>query len=64
MKTLTAGTPAPAFTLLNQDDQPVSLADFKGGKKVLAYFYPRAMTPGAALFRPVVCVTARRSWMH
>ncbi len=33
MKTLTAGTPAPAFTLLNQDDQPVSLADFKGKKK-------------------------------
>ena len=48
MKTLTAGTPAPAFTLLNQDNQPVSLADFKG-KKVLAYFYPKAMTPGCTV---------------
>ncbi|MCG7585116.1 thioredoxin-dependent thiol peroxidase [Photobacterium sp. OFAV2-7] len=48
MKTLTAGTPAPAFTLLNQDSQPVSLADFKG-KKVLAYFYPKAMTPGCTV---------------
>ncbi|MEJ2762860.1 thioredoxin-dependent thiol peroxidase [Photobacterium sp. MCCC 1A19761] len=45
MKTLTAGTPAPDFTLLNQDNQPVALSDFRG-KKVLAYFYPKAMTPG------------------
>ncbi|UTV28326.1 thioredoxin-dependent thiol peroxidase [Photobacterium atrarenae] len=45
MKTLTAGTPAPDFTLLNQDNQPVTLSDFRG-KKVLAYFYPKAMTPG------------------
>ncbi|MBC7002607.1 thioredoxin-dependent thiol peroxidase [Photobacterium sp. BZF1] len=48
MKTLTAGTPAPAFTLQNQNDEPVSLADFKG-KKVLAYFYPKAMTPGCTV---------------
>lgn len=38
MNTLTAGTPAPAFTLPNQDGDAVSLSDFKG-KKVLAYFY-------------------------
>jgi len=48
MQTLTAGMPAPAFTLLNQDNQPVNLTDFKG-KKVLAYFYPRAMTPGCTV---------------
>ena len=48
MKTLTAGTPAPAFTLPNQDNQPVCLADFKG-KKVLVYFYPKAMTPGCTV---------------
>ena len=48
MKTLTAGTPAPAFTLQNQNDEPVSLTDFKG-KKVLAYFYPKAMTPGCTV---------------
>lgn len=48
MDTLTAGTPAPAFTLMNQDNEPVSLSDFKG-KKVLAYFYPKAMTPGCTV---------------
>ncbi|MEC6815335.1 thioredoxin-dependent thiol peroxidase [Photobacterium toruni] len=48
MNTLTAGMLAPAFTLLNQDNQPVSLNDFKG-KKVLAYFYPKAMTPGCTV---------------
>ncbi|MFC1507707.1 thioredoxin-dependent thiol peroxidase [Pseudomonadota bacterium] len=48
MQTLTAGMPAPAFTLLNQDNQPVNLTDFKG-KKVLAYFYPKAMTPGCTV---------------
>ncbi|MCR9769937.1 thioredoxin-dependent thiol peroxidase [Vibrio harveyi] len=45
MNTLTAGTPAPAFSLLDQDGNTVSLGDFKG-KKVLFYFYPKAMTPG------------------
>ncbi|KJF79947.1 thioredoxin-dependent thiol peroxidase [Photobacterium angustum] len=48
MNTLTAGMPAPAFTLMNQDNEPVSLSDFKG-KKVLAYFYPKAMTPGCTV---------------
>ncbi|WP_305843911.1 thioredoxin-dependent thiol peroxidase [Photobacterium leiognathi] len=48
MNTLTAGTPAPAFTLMNQDNEPVNLSDFKG-KKVLAYFYPKAMTPGCTV---------------
>lgn len=48
MNTLTSGMLAPAFTLLNQDDQPVSLSDFKG-KKILAYFYPKAMTPGCTV---------------
>lgn len=48
MKTLTAGTPAPAFSLLDQDGNTVSLADFSG-KKVLFYFYPKAMTPGCTV---------------
>jgi peroxiredoxin Q/BCP len=39
------GTPAPDFTLQDQDGRDVSLADFRGGKVVL-YFYPAAMTPG------------------
>ncbi len=40
MNTLTAGSPAPAFSLLDQDGNTVSLGDFKG-KKVLFYFYLR-----------------------
>ncbi|HAH03264.1 MAG TPA: thioredoxin-dependent thiol peroxidase, partial [Vibrio sp.] len=34
MNTLTAGVPAPAFSLPDQDGNIVSLGDFKG-KKVL-----------------------------
>lgn len=37
---------APAFTLLNQKGEKVSLKDFKGDKNVVLYFYPKAMTPG------------------
>ncbi|WP_154139425.1 thioredoxin-dependent thiol peroxidase [Photobacterium damselae] len=48
MQTLTAGTPAPQFSLPNQDNEMVNLSDFKG-KKVLAYFYPKAMTPGCTV---------------
>ena len=45
MKTLQAGDRAPQFSLQNQDDETVSLTDY-AGKKVLVYFYPKAMTPG------------------
>lgn len=45
MQTLKSGDIAPAFTLLNQRDESISLSDLKG-KKVLIYFYPKAMTPG------------------
>lgn len=38
-------TPAPLFTLLDQDGQAHSLSDYKG-KKVLLYFYPKDDTPG------------------
>ncbi|QYK14694.1 thioredoxin-dependent thiol peroxidase [Shewanella rhizosphaerae] len=48
MKTLTQGDKAPDFTLQNQNDESISLADFKG-KKVLVYFYPRASTPGCTV---------------
>ncbi len=48
MNTLTAGDAAPAFSLLDQDGNTVSLGDFKG-KKVLFYFYPKAMTPGCTV---------------
>lgn len=45
MNTLKAGDMAPHFRLLNQENQWVSLQDFQG-KKVLVYFYPKALTPG------------------
>lgn len=45
MQTRQVGELAPQFTLLNQDKQEISLTQFKG-KKVLLYFYPKALTPG------------------
>lgn len=39
------GDRAPTFTLSDQNEEPVSLADH-GGKPVLVYFYPKADTPG------------------
>lgn len=45
MKTLQAGSKAPPFTLLDQNAESVSLTQFQG-KKVLVYFYPKALTPG------------------
>jgi peroxiredoxin Q/BCP len=46
---LKPGTVAPAFTLLDQDGNKVSLKDFKGKKNVVLYFYPKAMTPGCTV---------------
>jgi len=45
MNTLIAGDKAPKFCLLDKDDNDISLVQFEG-KKVLVYFYPKAMTPG------------------
>ena len=45
MARLQPGADAPAFTLLDQSGQPVSLSDY-GGRKVLVYFYSKADTPG------------------
>lgn len=45
MPRLEPGTPAPDFTLVDQDDAPVSLHDLRGTPTVL-FFYPAAMTPG------------------
>ncbi len=39
------GAPAPPFTLPDQDETPVSLADLRGSWVVL-YFYPKDDTPG------------------
>ncbi len=45
MPRLSPGDPAPAFTLPDADEKPVSLKDFRG-RKVVVYFYPAASTPG------------------
>ncbi len=42
---LSAGTPAPAFALPDQDGTIVSLAD-QAGSWVLLWWYPKAGTPG------------------
>jgi thioredoxin-dependent peroxiredoxin len=45
MTRLSAGDPAPDFTLTSDDDSTVTLSDLRG-RKVIVYFYPAAMTPG------------------
>lgn len=42
---LAIGSPAPPFTLKDQDDSAVSLAGL-AGRWVVLYFYPRDNTPG------------------
>ena len=41
---LEVGAPAPDFTLKDQNNQEVRLADFRGRKAVLLVFYPLAFT--------------------
>jgi len=45
MGSVKPGNAAPDFSLLDQNDRPVKLKDFRG-RKLLVYFYPRADTPG------------------
>jgi thioredoxin-dependent peroxiredoxin len=42
---LTAGDPAPEFTLPDAEGNSVSLAGYRG-RRVVVYCYPAAMTPG------------------
>lgn len=42
---LSVGDKAPAFTLPDAQDKPVSMSDY-AGRKVIIYFYPAASTPG------------------
>ncbi len=44
---LEIGTEAVDFTLKNQNDEDVTLSDFRG-KKVVLYFYPKDNTPGCS----------------
>lgn len=45
MNYLSEGSVAPEFVLPDQNGEQVQLSELKG-KKVLVYFYPKAMTPG------------------
>lgn len=44
---LPVGAKAPGFTLPNQENKPISLADYKG-KWVVLYFYPKDTTAGCS----------------
>ncbi|MBT3297121.1 MAG: thioredoxin-dependent thiol peroxidase [Verrucomicrobia bacterium] len=45
---LKTGDKAPAFELLDQQGQTLTLDDFKGDR-LLIYFYPKANTPGCTI---------------
>ena len=49
MKTITVGEQAPLFSLKDENEEVVNLADVVGKKQVLVYFYPKAMTPGCTV---------------
>ncbi len=46
---LEAGQSAPEFTSVNQDGDPVGLAQFRGKQNVVLYFYPKDDTPGCTV---------------
>lgn len=41
--------PAPEFAVINQHEELISLADFRGKRNVVLYFYPKDDTPGCTL---------------
>ena len=46
---LHARQPAPAFSSADQNNNTIRLADFKGSKHVVLYFYPKDDTPGCTI---------------
>lgn len=42
-------TPAPDFNTVNQNNEAVSLADFRSQKNIVLYFYPKDDTPGCTI---------------
>lgn len=40
---------APAFSVADENNNGVNLADFKGSKNVVLYFYPKDDTPGCTI---------------
>ncbi len=45
MNTLKQGDKVPAFSVTDQDGNPVKLSDYNG-QKLVVFFYPKANTPG------------------
>jgi peroxiredoxin Q/BCP len=45
MTKLQAGDPTPGFTATDQNENTVTLTDFKG-RKLFIFFYPKANTSG------------------
>lgn len=43
---LKIGDTCPTFTLVNQENKEINLADFIGKKILVVYFYPKDNTPG------------------
>ncbi len=41
--------PAPDFNSPNQNNTPITLAQFRGRKNVVLYFYPKDDTPGCTI---------------
>ena len=40
---------APAFSVPNQNNETINLADFRGSKNIVLYFYPKDDTPGCTI---------------
>ncbi len=51
-KTLRVGDVAPDFTLMDQNNNPVHLSDFRGKKHIVLAFYPLAFSPVCSLELP------------
>lgn len=48
MNTLKVGDKVPEFSAKDQDDNTISLSDYKN-KKLVVFFYPKASTPGCTV---------------
>jgi peroxiredoxin len=46
---LEVNQPAPEFTAVNQDEETISLKQYRGKKNVVLYFYPKDDTPGCTI---------------
>jgi peroxiredoxin len=49
---LSIGSPAPEFTLKSNQDNEISLADYKGNKNVVLVFYPLDFSPVCSIQLP------------